>query len=379
MRSLLSRLTRFIKDAGCALIGKPAYVRLIRLRSRFRGKVTAPASPESATLKRLQRYCRYDMERFAKYSSALSGPTDRSHWESILTIEYHKVEKALSLRDPRPGFGRVWIPDFCDKLLFYDQTYGPDQVFLRCMRALKDYVRFQQSKGSYHACESLSRLLSSFGQCNDLGVQGAATRQIYWQDVLAAVDIDYDKFVWARHSVRNFSEKLVDRRQVERAVELARATPSVCNRQGWCVYAYDSPSRVRQLLSHQRGNAGFGELVPMLLLVVADLSIMHDGVERFQPWIDGGMFSMSLIYALHSLGLGTCCLNLSIGSEDDISLRAVAQIKDAHSPLMMIAVGHPPATILVARSDRHDLERVIKWDSTDVTTTEDTSDSIQNC
>ena len=49
----------------------------------------------------------------------------------------------------------------------------------------------------------------------------------------------------------------------------------------------------------------------MLLIIAMDLKAFVPAHERYQHWIDGGMFSMSIIYALHSLGLSSCCLNWS--------------------------------------------------------------------
>jgi hypothetical protein len=72
------------------------------------------------------------------------------------------------------------------------------------------------------------------------------------------------------------------------------------------------------------------------------------------------MFAMSLIYALHSLGLGTCCLNWSVEQDADLRLRSVAQIAPSENVIMLLAVGHLPDELAVACSPRKDLSDVLR-------------------
>jgi nitroreductase len=88
---------------------------------------------------------------------------------------------------------------------------------------------------------------------------------------------------------------------------------------------------------------------------------MMNSAERNEIWVDGGMFSMSLVYALHSLGLGTCCLNLCQNASEENRLRALVGITPHHSPVMMIAVGNIPETLSVAHSQRKLVKEVLTW------------------
>lgn len=65
------------------------------------------------------------------------------------------------------------------------------------------------------------------------------------------------------------------------------------------------------------------------------------GQEHYQHWIDSGMFAMSVIYALHSLGVASCCLNWSQSPASDKKLRSCLDIKDNHTIIMMLAIGLP--------------------------------------
>jgi hypothetical protein len=82
------------------------------------------------------------------------------------------------------------------------------------------------------------------------------------------------------------------------------------------------------------------------------------GQEHYQHWIDGGMFSMSVVYALHSLGVASCCLNWSQSPTNDKLLRSRLDIKDNHSIIMMLAVGLPNDNNNVCISARRPISEI---------------------
>jgi hypothetical protein len=106
------------------------------------------------------------------------------------------------------------------------------------------------------------------------------------------------------------------------------------------------------VLAFQNGNRGFGDQVNKVIVVTTDLQAFVTPGERNQCWIDGGMFSMSLIHALHSLGVATCCLNWSVEMDIDRAMRVSAGIPECEAVIMLIAIGHYPAHLRVAQSAR---------------------------
>ena len=171
--------------------------------------------------------------------------------------------------------------------------------------------------------------------------------------------IDLTEFFACRYSIRNFTDEEVDYNLIEQAIRMAQKTPSVCNRQSSKVYIFRNEEDRQLVLSYQNGNRGFGHLVNKVLIVTSDLQNFVSVGERNQCWIDGGMYAMSVVYALHSLGLGTCCLNWSVEYEVDRRLRKAANIPDSEAVIMMIAVGHIPEQLSVAQSPRKSIEEVM--------------------
>jgi nitroreductase len=190
--------------------------------------------------------------------------------------------------------------------------------------------------------------------CNEGGIK-KVTREKIWIDSKK----DLKPFFASRHSVRNFALKEVDINLIEQAVEMAQRSPSVCNRQSSKVYVFSEEHQKKKVLSCQNGNRGFGDQASNVLIITSDLQNFASVGERNQSWIDGGMYAMSLVYALHSLGLGTCCLNWSVEYQVDQQLRQVAGIGDSEVVIMMVAVGHLPNELMVAQSPRKAVNEIL--------------------
>ena len=60
-------------------------------------------------------------------------------------------------------------------------------------------------------------------------------------------------------------------------------------------------------LKIQGGFLGYA-MPPVLLLVTSDIRAFMNNGERNEPFVDGGLFSMSLLYALEAYGLAACPL-----------------------------------------------------------------------
>ena len=138
------------------------------------------------------------------------------------------------------------------------------------------------------------------------------------------------------------------------------SSPSVCNRQSARLYLVEDNLKKQNILKLQSGNRGFGDKADKILIVGVDLNCFLSAGERYQGWIDGGLFSMSLIYALHSFGLGTCCLNWSKESNIDKQLKKEAELPKNILVIMLIAVGHIPNDLKVAQSNRRNIDDVFE-------------------
>lgn len=300
---------------------------------------------------------RYDMRTYLRHSGLVAS-SGREALEACIIRSYHRIEKGLALREPRPGFGPDAVVLLQRDLARYLSLYGPDRTTEAALNTLIEYVSFNRSRGVL--LPDLESVLRRLGERRpDHLHQEGGTREITRQQVLDAARIDAEAFFRSRHSIRQFSDQPVEMALIERAVALARYAPSVCNRQAGRVYVVADKARQRALLDLQNGNRGFGDQADKILIVTSSLPCFLTVGERYQPWIDGGLFAMALLFALHAQGLGTCCLNWSVEPDEDMRFRAVAGLPDNQRIMFLVAVGHLPASLRVAQSPRRPVEEVL--------------------
>lgn len=146
---------------------------------------------------------------------------------------------------------------------------------------------------------------------------------------------------------------------VRQAVSLAIKTPRTCNGSCEHIYAAYEPNIRNRVLSLHFGNKGLGHELGALLLITADLRELYEIAERNQAWIDGGLFAMSLVYALHAARLGTCMLNWSVDYKHDQKFRKEFDIPDNEAIVTFVGVGHLPDTFEVAASPGPSVDEVL--------------------
>jgi nitroreductase len=265
--------------------------------------------------------------------------------ETQLTKDYHRVEKGLALREPKRPFGaevekrlRLGI----DSLDATGSGADPHGVFAKsALTALQTW--------------------NSGGDADDSVALRMDRDDVFPQaDQGEPAEQKWDRFFSSRRSIRDFDSSLrVNMADIEAAVSMATNSPSVCNRQAFRVHVYTGEAAVHAVLAQQNGNAGFRSSVPVVLAVTVDARLFSGPSERNQRWIDGGLFAMTLGWALHSRALGTCYLNWSMKNGESDAFRASSGIPANEDIITLIAVGVPPQSYRVARSPRRRLNEVL--------------------
>jgi len=301
----------------------------------------------------------YDYRRFLKLSAS-TGLLTRENIQAYLIKEYHAIEKGLALRHPRPGFGAVRISNLIKVLNEYVAKFGKDSVSDVTVGTLIEYKNYDavNNKTTNPVINEIDQVLASYG--SSTGSLLGGTKMVYKADIIAANNFDFSRFMESRFSTRDFTDEIVDSNLILEAIKTASYTPSVCNRQAWKVFLIDySNKELRdKFLSVQNGNKGFGEHLSSLLVVTGKLSSFFS-YERNQVFIDGGMFAMSLVLALHAKGLGTCCLNTSYTAEKNEAFNKVTTLDEDCVPIMFIGVGHLKESYKVPVSSRKALEELV--------------------
>lgn len=297
-----------------------------------------------------------DYKRYASNASYDSG--DAQNLSAMIFMEAHALEKGFSMPDVRLGYGYPRIRKLVRLLDVYrSKGFKSDDLAIRkAQSVLREYVAFHCDKG--FDISEVSGLISPWIKTES---DVAGFLELTKQDLRDLSVSSFASFANSRWSIRSYTEEEVSEEIIRTAVQISKKTPSVCNRQPWRVYAIKDRSIQDGVFALQNGNRGFGHTASYVLVVTSDLKCFTGVTERNEAYVDGGMFAMSLLYALHHQGVGACPLNWMVPSSVDAELRSVLPVPQNEKVIMVISVGHIPDKLRVAKSVRRPTEHFVKF------------------
>lgn len=308
----------------------------------------------------------YDTRRCWRYM--IWRPTDNAHWalSSELLFQYHKLEKGLVM----PGKPRLFGTDpvrATMALLRRWEAAGystSDPIYVGACSTVSCYQAGLKARGLEQQSPALAQIEQFLAERQRILSAGVPVTPVPLEAPVDGVADPWQAFEAlsvARRSVRDFSPAAVPAELVEQAVRLAGLSPTACNRQPNKVIFIESREEIDRALAFQNGNRGFGHKVPLLAVLVVDSTGYFDGSERNQAYVDGGLFAMSLMFALRAIGLGSCSLNWCVTPATDRAFRKLGHVKDHETVIMMLAIGYPPEGVTVPLSPRRGAADVIRW------------------
>jgi len=314
-------------------------------------------------VKKLRLYREAHLDTLRYYNAASwSGPLPKhyfSHLEGDIIKHYHVVEKGMTMPDFRPQFGMPTVKRLIELINIWRRENGDLQNthFKSAYCVLRAYYDKHNMLGIDVGDIIPTECLSYADDLQGSGLGG--TKQ---PEPIKPGDMEvFDRIAITRHSSRNFREdKIPNLDLINSSIDVAKSTPSVCNRQTWRVHAYTG-DLAQSVLAQQNGNRGFGHTVPIVLVITSDMRYFSEVIERYQAWIEGGMFSMNLQLALHARGVGSVALNWSQLNCADVSIRQVGNIPDHERIIMLIGCGYTSDDGLVACSTRFPAEHFVTW------------------
>lgn len=328
------------------------------LKLRFKRLIVKILFPKSEPDKELAflKEAYYFWKLTSKYNASHHTDDDIEKMQYTLLRENHVIEKGMSMRNPKLGFGQEKVRALIKRLGKYYNLYGLDDLdFLKYpLSTIQSYIEYTKGNGvMIDDIETEFRTLVGRVEIS-LGDIKSGVKTVLKREVLASCNKDFKSLLQSRHSIRYFSKEPVDIYLIEEALKLASLTPSACNRQGWKTYVFRG-ERCLSLMHWQGGCRGFEEELHQAILVTANLKAFLS-YEVHQAYVDGGLYAMNLINALHSLGLG--CIPLSCGfSYEKLEKLHEFEIPENEIPIVIIGFGHMLDEFRIAESSRKKIER----------------------
>ena len=286
--------------------------------------------------------------KFNQYSYVDLQCVSQEQFKASITRLYHTIEKGLSYKEYKPGFGKENIEKLIQSLEQY-VIKGFDcsaEFYETALSCLELYIIKNKEYGLIDK-DLEGRVARLPGDSNGLG------GVIEIKAPISTRKMNFEQLISSRHSIRHFSQKTVDLESLRKAIRLAQYTPSACNRQGWKARIINDRETITTILENQNGNRGFGNEIDKLIIITADLRFQQKNRELFQAYIDGGMYAANILNALYYYGIGSVPLSAALTPNQESAIRAKVNIDDAEVFILIVGIGnYPDEMILTTRSER---------------------------
>lgn len=268
---------------------------------------------------------------------------DKSDAEIMLIM--HALEKGMSFPVKKMGYGKEKSLSLVELLIKHISKYGIDRQVVVATNILHSYISDSYSVSDVDVRNKIEDYLKAHNNLLSPMVGGAIV--IKKPEGNPSYE-DIKKFFDNRTSVRMYSDIPLTKEEIDRAIDIAKSSPSACNRQASRVYVVKNKQLMARVFDNQLGDQGWCNNADTLFVVTSISSYFGSLYERHEPYIDGGMFAMNLVMGLHAQGIASCFKMYIREPELDGIIRSLLSIPDNEIPIILILAGHYP--IIEAKS-----------------------------
>lgn len=305
-----------------------------------------------------EREYKYD-KKFFKKNFSHSDETKNKLGYNMLLIS-HSLEKGMSNKAPR-RFGAAKVTELIKMVKRYASfsDHDKDFAFVNSINVLRGYVSFYDLKGWGDAEErkTVAEFLESYKAIEIMNVGGYELNK---KDFEKDANIDYKKFLASRHSVREFLPKPVKEADIKKAVEMAVLSPSACNRQMCKVYYVTDKVKAKKIIEKGQGFGGFEKDTINPIVVTFDVNANYFVGERNQGWFNAGLFSMNLVNAMHSMGIGSCFCQFGNSYKHEEQIKKMLGTAESERIAVIIACGYYADKCLIPYSPRKKIDDIYR-------------------
>lgn len=291
--------------------------------------------------------------RFAKGNARCGNSGNRDKMLTEILMLTHALEKGFSLPNMRKSFGKEKASKLSVLIEKYISSYGYTADLIVPISLMKKYMEFHKENGINSKeldliSDRIQRITEKYKEiCFDKAGSIDKTKE----EMLTVAKGDFKTLATGRYSIRNFDKTPVAIESINEAIEIAKKSPSACNRQSYRVHVFEGENK-NHILKLQGGANSFSECVDKVILITADLHRYYTR-EPHLGYVDGSLFAMSLMYALTYLGIGSIPLTLGIKTKNLKRIHTEFDIPENEIPVLLIAVGNYTDSFKVARSERN--------------------------
>ena len=272
--------------------------------------------------------------------------------ETDLAIRAHALEKGMSIGSVKVGFGKQKVKALMKDLQHYIEIGGRSEFVDDTCSIIHKYILFNQQIGA--DMRDMQSLFDGFCNKNNVEIDTNDEAGIYikhFSEVQKECKSSFDVFSQSRFSVRDFGKSKIDFDKVLAALKMCERTPSACNRQSYKIYVYKDEALKNQIFKMQGGCNGFYEDMQVAILICGDQRGYNIN-ELHQVYVDGGIYAMNLLYALHYEGVAAIPLTMGQKQGKLREIKKALEIPENEIPCVLIGVGSYKEEYKVAVSKR---------------------------
>lgn len=301
---------------------------------------------------------RYDEEKYRKDNLTNLDLATEAQLLAFITTNAHVIEKGLSNSKFEPGHAFSIVQLVADSVRLYrGKGYNlKDLSYINALACLREF--YDKHKDTEYK-EEVSQILTGILEevISEKSLIGGAEEFLFDTKVNNS-EKNFKDLANGRFSVREFSDAPVSKNVILDAIQLATRAPSACNRQPAKIHLIRNKGVISKVLKVQRGVLDYPD-PPVLMLVTADDAYYEGAEQRNQGFVDGGLFAMSLLYAIEYKGLAACPLNACFNEEEEKTIRGMLNLPDREKLIMFIEAGHFKENNIVCKSFRYPAEYIV--------------------
>lgn len=261
-----------------------------------------------------------------------------------LRREVHRLEKGLVMRNRRSVFGLNDIKGVIKNYKILKEQSNPREVDADLLNWASSVIqKYFESVDASNPVVKEARAMFYGDDTESPRINGQLKSVPYLKQDAAKSNISYEDFhslTLQRRSVRWFEDKAVPHDLIEKAMLCASQSPSACNRQPFEFRIFDQKDLKDKVGAIPMGIRGIYSNVPTFVVVVGKLSAYLSERDRHVIYIDGGLASMSFMFALETLGLSSFPINWPDIESLEVKMEELLGLEDDERPMMLIGIGY---------------------------------------
>ncbi len=274
----------------------------------------------------------------------------------------HSIEKGLSIKNPRIGFGKQKQREMMGQISILQNSnlLYHREVCEMAIDAITEYIEYHRSKSvtDEFICE-LQEFIDSIKADDKFPDKIGGTQSFFKKDAQFNIR-EIENFIYTRHSIRDFDSSPVDENKLLQALILAQRAPSACNRQSVRAYVIN-PEDFAGLSEQLQSIGGFAEAVSRYVLITGKHSSYRLS-ENNQYIVSASMYAAYLTLTLHLYGMGGCVIQRPVvWTPQWAENRKKLKIPVDEQIICMVAVGNLKESCRVPVSHRLQNCNVIKF------------------